>query len=128
MPIDKSTTPQEQLLYVPDGPTKKPTQAVVVLAGGRMRKRIQKRSQSNPPIPKHECLTVEQAFDYFYEPDGRDREDVDDERALRAVAFLLHWASEIGNQAPNSNLVNGLGFALEMFADRFWHVPNSGKE
>ena len=63
--------------------------------------------------------TIRQAFDFFYGPDNRERHrQFNDERALRAVAFLLTYGSDIGNEFLDGNAANGLARILELCAER----------
>jgi hypothetical protein len=68
-----------------------------------------------PADPEPEKFTLAQAFDYFYDPDG-DEITVNIERATRAVAFLMHWSSEMGNIDVEGKSVTGLGHILERIA------------
>jgi hypothetical protein len=76
----------------------------------QQRKRAAKRRTAG-------MYTVEQAFDYFYGPTSSDaRTELNDERAIRAVAFLLSYCSEHGNQSIDGNAANGLARILELRA------------
>lgn len=68
-----------------------------------------------PSKPKPEKFTLEQAFDYLYTPDGDERM-VNIERAIRACAFLLHWATEMGNVDLKGGSATGLANILEHVA------------
>ena len=67
--------------------------------------------------PEPEKFTLEQAFDYFYTPDG-DEVTNNIERATRAVAFLLHWTTEMGNEDLEGRSAAGLGHILEHLASQ----------
>jgi hypothetical protein len=71
------------------------------------------------PISEPVVMTLEEAFDYFCIPEGRNHSrnsPFNLERAVRAVAFLLHWQSDIGNEDVEGNSANGLAFILEKIA------------
>ena len=40
------------------------------------------------------------------------------EKAIRSVAYLLEWASNLGNDPVDGNLCNGLAVALQKCADQ----------
>jgi hypothetical protein len=66
-----------------------------------------------------EKYSVEEAFDYYYGPKAADAHDaLNEERAIRAVAFLLTYCSEHGNESLDGNSANGLARILELNATR----------
>jgi hypothetical protein len=67
-----------------------------------------------PAEPEPTKYTLEQAFDYFYGP--VDEWELNIERATRAVAFLLHFCSEMGNEDVEGRSAAGLGHILERVA------------
>jgi hypothetical protein len=76
------------------------------------RKRAAKRRTAD-------TYTVKQAFDYFYGPTSSDaHESLNDERAIRAVAFLLTYCSAQGNETVDGFAANGLARILELRAAR----------
>jgi len=81
------------------------------------KKRIKARRSAQPAK-----YTVAQAFDYFYGPRSRGEHDaLNHERGIRAVAFLLTYCSEIGNEMIDGNATNGLARILEFCATRNAH-------
>ena len=70
-------------------------------------------------VPRQEepKCSLEEAFSWFYEFDGMDQGAVNLERGVRAVAFLLTWCSEIGNEPVDGNAANGLARILDCCAD-----------
>ena len=47
-----------------------------------------------------------------------DNTDVNLEKAIRAIAYLLEWSSNIGNESPDGFAVYGLGKLLQKCADQ----------
>ena len=80
--------------------------------------RAKTRDESRLRRPQPEKFTLAQAFDYFWEPSGHPSEDVNLERAVRAVGFLLHWCSDMGNDPLEGHSAHGLGHILEFTADQ----------
>jgi len=66
-------------------------------------------------------FTVAEAFDLFFnfEDDNNVLTPLNCERSVRAVAFLLHWCSEIGNKDVGGFIAHGLADVLEYTADQF---------
>lgn len=80
--------------------------------------------QTSEPSDGPRKCTLEQAFNYLWQPVPDDEEkDFNVERATRAVAFLLHWCSELGNEPINGNAANGLGYILEQVASEVARHP-----
>lgn len=81
---------------------------------------IQKQSKKPKPIRPRRAqprkFTIAAAFSPFTIVSGE--EGIDVERGLRAVAFLLHSLSGIGNADVNGFAANGLAFVVEHYADR----------
>jgi len=78
------------------------------------------QSGDAPPESGPKKFTIEEAFNFFLDPTGAsgDWELLNIERATRAIAFLLHFCSEHGNQPVNGWTAHGLGHALELIADQ----------
>ncbi len=83
---------------------------------------IAKAEPSKKPARQERKFTLEQAFDYFYTPreaNGDPREDsLNLERGLRAIAFIIHWQTEIGNEPLDGNMANGFAYLLESMAGK----------
>ena len=105
-------------ILVPDSPEKatskrkrrsKPKPAVVPLA----------EKVPNPPPDKQKPepprFTIEDAFDYLSTPACNESE-LQNERCVRAVAFLLHYCSEVGNEEVQGFAAHGLAHILEKCA------------
>jgi len=87
-------------------------------AVAKKKKSTTQRTRAKRPA-QPEKYTVAQAFDYFYGPHSSDEHDtLNDERALRAVAFLLTYCSQQGNQLLDGNAANGLARVVEFCAAR----------
>jgi len=68
----------------------------------------------NPCRQKRSDSPLAEAFDYFAcDPDEADYE----ERALRSVAFLMHYLSDVGNRPVDGWIVLGLARTLEEIAE-----------
>ena len=63
-------------------------------------------------------FTLAEAFSPFTIIGGEDAIDSDLERGLRAVAFLLHSLSDIGNNDVEGFVAHGLGYVIEHYTDR----------
>lgn len=75
-----------------------------------------------PPRPKQkkkrdQKFTMQEAFDYYCSRAGGELHRDNNERALRAVAFLLHHCTDIGNESLDGHAANGIAFLLEYLAD-----------
>ena len=66
-------------------------------------------------------LTIEEAFNFYYEADGIDWKELNLKRAVLAVSFLLDFLSDGGNEPVNS-LANGLAGVLKKCADETRYV------
>jgi hypothetical protein len=75
--------------------------------------------------PEPKKFTLEEAFGYFYEMDHSAdvQNTIDIERATRAVAFLLHWSSNMGNAEIDGRAAAGLGHILEKVASDMAKYP-----
>ena len=71
-----------------------------------------------PSDPKPKRYTLEQAFDYFNSGPDDEFEDFNNERCVRAVAFLLHYCSEMGNENMHGYAAHGLGHVLDRCANQ----------
>jgi hypothetical protein len=70
-----------------------------------------------PPAPQK--FTLAQAFDYYYGVGSSEQCDyLNDERSIRAAAFLLTYCSQHGNEMIDGNAANGLARILEHCASR----------
>jgi len=79
------------------------------------------KQRTKPQRTSPEKYTIAQAFDYFYGiSDGRweQFDALNDERALRAVAFLLSYCTQHGNKLLDGNAANGLARIVEYCAER----------
>ena len=80
---------------------------------------VSAKTDSPRSIKEPDVMTLDEAFNYYWAPntcaDGRNS-PLNLERAVRAVAFLLHWQSDIGNERVEGNSANGLAFILEEVA------------
>lgn len=111
----QSTTPPLDPLLIPDSPAaqKPETTVTVVPAVATIPKSAGKKPRrKRAPKP---ALTLEDAFTYE-QNSSRDTSDL--EKAIRSISFLLQWSTDIGNNAPDGPLVNGLAFALDKIADQ----------
>jgi len=67
-----------------------------------------------------EKFTLDEAFSFFYEPfEAKHDENAEFhlERAIRSVAYLLTWSTQLGNEQPDGNAINGLARILDRAAD-----------
>jgi hypothetical protein len=119
-----TTPPPLDPILIPDSPAGSPSPAVTKselspVAGIN-------KSTRKPPAPakprrprKPEKVTLEDAFDYFNVPDGADTPELTDinlERALRSVTFLLEWLSHHGNESVDGFVAHGLAQVLDRCA------------
>jgi hypothetical protein len=66
-------------------------------------------------------FALTEAFDYFVVPSGAGELTegaFNNERCVRAVAYLLHYCSENGNRDLDGSSAQGLGLVLEQCARR----------
>jgi hypothetical protein len=79
---------------------------------------------------KREKYTLEEAFNFYFTAIDDDTlySALNLERAVRAVAFLLHWCSETGNEPVEGNAANGLGYILEFTASQIRSCTKTEKE
>lgn len=122
MSSDTTSKPLEPYL-IPESPCVDPAipkgKEISAVAAINSRTRGQKPAMKNRlRRPQPEKFTLAQAFDYFWEPSGHPSEDVNLERAVRAVGFLLHWCSDMGNDPLEGHSAHGLGHILEFTADQ----------
>ncbi len=82
--------------------------------------RKQSRKTQKRPIGglrrKPPKITLEEAFSYFYELKGLEPSALNLKRGILAVAFLLTWLSDMGNQSVDGNAVNALAYILKYCA------------
>ena len=79
------------------------------------------RESQPPPGPELEKFSLSEAFDYFnISDDDRDPSisSMNLERAIRAVAFLLEWLSQHGNESVDGFTAHGLAQILDRCADK----------
>lgn len=81
-----------------------------------------------PGAPAEAKYSIAEAFDYFNTPDGEQpsASHFNNERCIRAVAFLLHHCSQYGNEDVQGFIAHGLGHVLEQCAsdiDRVERCP-----
>jgi len=121
------TTPPLEPYLIPESPRAEPGVEPAIPERNKIAVLASINSQTPPQQPairnrlrraKPEKFTLAQAFDYFFEPSGHVSEDVNLERAVRAVGFLLHWCSNMGNDSIEGNSAHGLGHILEFTADQ----------
>src|SRR5580704_1068815 len=99
--MSEPNTPPLEPWLIPEAPkTRAPRKKVpkgpaVVITNAKIEVPASPKTPEPPAKPGPEKFTLAEAFDYFYSPDG-DETTVNIERATRAVAFLLHWATEMG--------------------------------
>jgi hypothetical protein len=66
---------------------------------------------------KVEKYTIEQAFNYFYGPEEDAKcEEFNNERGVRAVAYLLTYCSQYGNESLDGDAAMGLARVLKCCA------------
>ena len=64
-------------------------------------------------------VTLERAFDYLREFGGpEESEEFNVERVLRAIAYLLQWSTDCGNQALDGSVACGLALLTQQAASR----------
>ena len=68
------------------------------------------------PENQQERFTLEEAFDYFYEADGMNCQELNLKRAVLSVSFLLRFLSDTGNNPVDGFAANGLACVLEKCA------------
>ena len=132
--MDRSQSPQTPLepYLVPEAPEGESAQPAAPPAVAKpqpvaiLRPKPSKAKRLKGPKP--EMFTMEQAFDYSWKPDGKSFEEANIERALRAVGFLLHQCSEMGNERMEGNAANGLGFILEETANKLRYVHSDCRD
>jgi hypothetical protein len=89
-----------------------------------MSKKTNNTSRASASTSEQPKYTIAQAFDYYYGPTGMDEhEQFNDERGIRAAAYLLSYCSQHGNEMVDGNAVNGLARILEFCASRVGFTP-----
>jgi hypothetical protein len=89
-----------------------------------MSKKTKSVSQVSTAAPEETKYSIVQAFDYFYGPKDMDEHaQLNDERGIRAAAFLLTYSSQHGNEVVDGNAANGLARILEYCATRIGFSP-----
>ncbi|MGH9735979.1 MAG: hypothetical protein ACRD8A_15470 [Candidatus Acidiferrales bacterium] len=82
-------------------------------------------------------FTIEEAFDYFHVPREKRRpgrefspegSELNDERCVRSVAFLLNYLSSAGNDDVHGMVAYGLGQILECCADESFRVAKFARK
>jgi hypothetical protein len=110
-----SQPPPLEPILIPDSP---PNQENPTLAEPESKRRpelvamVQKPPKAKKPRRTKVAaplFTLEEVYEYG-QSSGRDTSDL--EKALRAMAYLLEWSSDIGNESPNSCLVHGIALTL----------------
>lgn len=82
-------------------------------------------TESALPENQQQRFTIEDAFNFYYEADGIEWEELNLKRAVLAVAFLLDFLSDGGNEPVDSLVANGLAAALKKCARDTGYVrPN----
>ena len=68
--------------------------------------------------PKPAKFTIDEAFNFFCTPydSGQGEIEFQNERCVRSVAYLLHYASDYGNKDVRGGVADGLGDVLEKCA------------
>lgn len=83
---------------------------------------------SEMPDPMY---TLQGAFDYNDIPVTGDEEpsssELNHERSIRAVGFLLHYCSVHGNEKVHGQILDGLGHVLDETASRISFSRKSGE-
>jgi hypothetical protein len=104
-----STKPPLEPVLIPDSPDQ-------TTPPGKERS-LKKPEGQLPPGPDHKkpMFTLEDAF-MFTQSESQNTSDL--EKAIRATAFLLAWASEGANEEPDGYLAFGLTRVLERCADQ----------
>jgi hypothetical protein len=70
--------------------------------------------------PEPQKFTLAEAFDYFNIPDHSGTPELTDinlERAIRSVSFLLYWMSHHGNEQVDGYVAHGLAYIVERCAE-----------
>jgi hypothetical protein len=117
-PMNEPIVPTLEPILIPEGAKKRKKKSrtpAVVISKPEPEVPKSPKPPEPPAEPKPEKFTLAHAFDYFYEPDG-DEITINIERATRAVAFLMHWCSEMGNDDVEGRSVTGLAHILERIA------------
>ena len=89
---------------------------------------FQSQAQAAPkltPRRREATFTLDQAFDCAWQPGQQDPRALDTlnvERAVRSVALLLDWASELGNTDVEGRTAGGLADVLNLAAERIAQV------
>lgn len=110
--MSQSTTPPLDPVLLPGSESpKRKLAAVAVIKKASNRHGKSKRRNSAK-------LTIENAFNFFYTPYDSDHgeSEFQTERAVRSVAYLLHYLSQYGNTDANGAAADGLAHTLEKCA------------
>jgi hypothetical protein len=112
--MSQSTTPPLDPVLLSEGETPK-RELATVSAINKTRARRGKSKRHNLKPPK---FTIADAFNFFRTPYDSDRGEIEfqNERCVRSVAYLLHYASDFGNKDVGAAVVDGLGRVLEKCA------------
>jgi len=108
--MSQTTTPPLDPILSPDLSRPNLTLAMIT-----KKKSVRPTGKRRSRKPKEKLYTLEQAFDYFHGP-TEECPEFQNERAVRAIAFLLHYFSEEGNEDVDGYVAHGLGQALEISA------------
>lgn len=128
---NKSTAPPPFVpLLTPEGAKKrkkKKPKGPAVVIDAKTEPQAQVPEPPKPPEsaaePEEKTYTLEQAFSYFYDVPADEERVFNIERVCRAVAFLLHWTSEMGNHDVEGRSAAGLGHILEQVASEVAEYP-----
>lgn len=112
--MSQSTTPPLDPVLLPGSERPERQLATVsVIKKTSARHGKSKRRNANPAK-----FTIEDAFNFFRTPYDSDRGEIEfqNERCVRSVAYLLHYACDYGNKDLRGDIASGLGHVLEKCA------------
>ena len=125
--MSESTTPPLVPILIPDSPGKDGPKSAA--KSERKRAAVPAVAEVPTPTPNNQAaepqrFTLADAFDYFEIPDDDypSESELNNERCVRAVAFLLHYCSEHGNEPIEGSAAHGLAKVLEKCAADISHV------
>ena len=118
--MSKDTSAPLEPCLIPDAPESQAEPLVQrltpVVTMGSKRKTPRAEVTNRQRRPKPKKFTLAEAFDHELS------EAVNLEKAVRAVGFLLHFCSDIGNRDVNGWLAEGLGHVLDFTANHFTYA------